>query len=396
MRSDLQILTLMTATKMPLAKAQKRKDFLVFCDRKPGSKLLSLVGKSSLGSLFVCSAYVLVACLTLFGGGRTAHALQREATGITEKTIPILDATGRSVDVRLPVKRIVVLTSDALEVIHAIKAEGLVTGVNSGIAKDPLFWPGLKDLPSVGSWRNPNYELIAQLNPDMVIGYAHRPGPAMERKLRSLGIQVVRLDFYKMNTLEQEVRTLGRILDREKEAAELIKWYGTHQDLIGNRLKQITSRPRVYVESYSKYHTTGPGSGGNEMCLMAGGANVAKNFSIPYPEVTPEWVVAKDPQYIIKAAALSNAYGKNNPARLKAIKKEIMIRPAWNIIRAVRQEKIHVIESSIWTGPRAIIGILYMAKWFHPPIFEDMDPEAIHRYYLQRFQGIPYRGSFVE
>ncbi len=359
-------------------------------------QILNFIGKSSVGSLLVCFAWVLVVCLTLPWGGQIVHALQKEATGITEKKITIRDATGRTVDVKLPVKRIVVLTSDALEVIRVIKAEQLVKGVNSGIAKDPLFWPGLKDLPSVGSWRNPNYELIAQLDPDMVIGYAHHPGPAMERKLRSLGIQGVRLDFYKMNTLEQEVRTIGQILDREKEAAQLIKWYGTHQGLVRNRLRQIKSRPPVYVESYSKYHTAGPGSGGNEMCLMAGGANVAGNFSIPYPEVTPEWVVAKDPQYIIKAAALSNACGKDNPERLNAIKKEILKRPAWNTIRAVQEGKVYVVESSIWTGPRAIIGILHMAKWFHPPMFEDMDPEAIHRDYLQRFQGIPYRGPFVE
>jgi len=341
-------------------------------------------------------ASVLAVCLILFCCRLTAHAQQGEATGATGKKITIMDATGRAIQVRLPVKKIAVLTSDALEVIRAIKAEGLVTGVNSAISKDPLFWPELKDRPSVGSWRDPNYELIAQLSPDMAIGYANRPGPAMEKMLKSLGIQVVRLDFYKMNTLEQEVRTLGRILDREKEAARLIEWYCTHQGLVRERLKYVKDRPRIYIESYSRYHTTGPGSGGNEMCLIAGGANVAGGSSIAYPEVTPEWVVAKNPGCIIKAAALNDAYGRADALRLKAIKDEIMSRPAWNTIQAVQKGKVYVIESSIWTGPRAIIGVMHMAKWFHPHIFEDVDPEEIHREYLERFQSIPYRGAFVE
>lgn len=344
----------------------------------------------------VCASLLIVCLSVFFWGGLTGHALQREATGKTGKKITIVDANGRSIDVRLPVKGIVVLTSDALEVIRAIKAEGLVKGVNSSISKDPLFWPELKDRPSVGSWRNPNYELIAELDPDIVIGYAQRPGPVMEKKLRSLGIQVVRLDFYKILTLEREVKILGQILSREQEAGQLIEWYHKCQGLIRKRLKQIRYRPHVYVESYSKYHTTGPGSGGNEMCVLAGGHNIAEGFSIPYPEVTPEWVLVKNPQVIIKAAAASNAYGMVDTRHLKAIRKEIMARPVWNNIRAVQEGEVYVIESSIWTGPRAIIGVSYMAKWFHPDIFKDLDPEQFHREYLERFQRVPYRGTFVD
>jgi iron complex transport system substrate-binding protein len=51
--------------------------------------------------------------------------------------------------------------------------------------------------------------------------------------------------------------------------------------------------------------------------------------------------------------------------------------------------------SNIWTGPRAIIGISYMAKWFHPDLFKDLDPEELHREYLRRFQDIKYQGIYV-
>lgn len=338
---------------------------------------------------------ILVVCL-VFVSGLTTHALQRQADRTTCKIITLKDANGRSIDVRLPVKRVVVLTSDALEVIRAIKAEGVVAGVNSGISRDPLFWPRLKRMPSVGRWSHPNYELIAELNPDIVIGYAGRPGPIMERKLSSFGIQVVRLDFYKMFTLKREVKILGQILNREKEAGQLLAWYHKGEDLIQKGVKQIRYRPRVYVESYSKYHTTGPGSGGNEMCVLAGGQNIAAGFSIPYPEVTPEWVLAENPQLIIKAAAVSNAYGMISSGPLKEIRKDIMARPAWDHIRAVQEGKVYVMESSIWTGPRAIIGVSYMARWFHPDIFRDLDPEELHMEYLERFQGIKYRRGFVD
>jgi iron complex transport system substrate-binding protein len=129
----------------------------------------------------ICVA-TLIFCLLISGETAT-----REATA--GESIRIKDATGRSVQVKLPVKKLVVLTSDALEVIRALKAEDLVSGVNTGIAKDPLFWPGLKNKPIVGSWRGPNYELIVELNPDIVIGYGRHPGQDMEKKLEPFGIK---------------------------------------------------------------------------------------------------------------------------------------------------------------------------------------------------------------
>ena len=315
--------------------------------------------------------------------------------GTRGESISIQDATGRFVEVRLPVKKLVVLTSDALEVIRALKAEDLVSGVNTGIAKDPLFWSKLKNKPRVGSWRGPNYELIAELNPDIVIGYARHPSQDMEKKLAHFGITVIRLDFYKIRSMVKEIEILGRILGKEQEARQLIGWYQEKLKLIERESMPLMNRPDVYVESYSKYHTTGPGSGGHEMCVLAGGRNIASNFSIPYPEITPEWVLAKNPHIVVKAAALSNCYAMIDPDPLKSIRGKIMARPAWDNIRAVKDSRVYVVASDIWTGPRAIIGISYMAKWFHPEVFKYLDPEKLHREYLENFQGIKYQGVYV-
>ena len=78
-----------------------------------------------------------------------------------ESCIEIIDALGKQVEIKLPVKKMVVLNSDALEVVRSLKVEGLVVGVFSEIAKNPLFWPVLKDKPKVGSWRDANPEIIA-------------------------------------------------------------------------------------------------------------------------------------------------------------------------------------------------------------------------------------------
>ena len=45
------------------------------------------------------------------------------------------------------------------------------------------------------------------------------------------------------------------------------------------------------------------------------------------------------------------------------------------------------------------LGYAYLAKWLHPDLFKDFDPQAIHQEYLTRFMGIDYdldeHGVFV-
>jgi len=341
----------------------------------------------------IITVYTATLVFFLFVSGAGVTAQEPET-----KSVRIKDATGRSVEVRLPVKRLVVLTSDALEIVRALKAEDLVVGVYSGISKDPVFWPRLKDKPKVGTWKELNYERVVALQPDIVLCYGQRPGGNAEKKLEPFGISVIRLDFFKLTTLEKEVETLGLVLGKAKEAQKLTAWYQKSLNFIRERIKKAKNRAGVYIEGGSNYHTTGPGSGGNDMCVLAGGRNIASGLSIPYPEVTPEWVLANNPGVIIKVTTMTTCgagYTLTNAAALKRIRDTIITRPAWGEIDAVRQGRVYVMANEIWTGPRAVIGTGYMAKWFFPEILKDFDPESLHREYLEGFQGLRYDGLYV-
>ena len=308
----------------------------------------------------------------------------------------VLDALGRMVQVTLPVRRIVALNSDILEVLRALQAEDRVVGVFSEVVREPEFWGDLAARPKAGGWRTPNPEAIVRMEPDLVIVYGRNPGQEFDRKMAALGIQVLRLDCYKIETLEREVQSLGRILDRQPQAVRFCDWHRHHLGMIRERLAAgISDRLSVYVESYSDYHAAGPGSGGHEMCAMAGGRNIAAGLAVPYPQVTPEWVLSQDPVVIIKAASHGNGYTLKEPSPFNRRRNAILRRPAWRHITAVSTGGVHVMDSAIWTGPRAIIGIAYMVRWIYPGLFPDLDPEMLHKEYLETFQGVDYRGVFV-
>ncbi len=295
----------------------------------------------------------------------------------------------------LPIKRIVVLNCDALEVLRILKATSKVVGVCREVDRDKKFWGSLTSLPRVGTWKNVNPEALFALNPDLVIAYGHNPGTELDREMKALHIQLIRLNFYKIKTLAREIIILGRILNREKEAHKFVTWFNSRLRLIQKKVSKSKTRPRVYCESYSDFIAVGPGSGSNEMCVMAGGDNIGKELSIPFARVSAEWVVSHDPQVIIKPSAATNGYEARNISIFKKIKKSICNRRGFSHISAVKYGKVYVIDSSIWTGPAALIGVAYLTIWFHPNFSKEIKPHLWHMEYMKEFLHMSYRGFYV-
>ena len=64
-------------------------------------------------------------------------------------------------------------------------------------------------------------------------------------------------------------------------------------------------------------------------------------------------------------------------------------------VDAIKNGKVFLIDTSVFASPKFVIGTAYMAKWFHPGTFQNLDPEAFHKEYIERFQGMPYRGIYI-
>ncbi len=85
---------------------------------------------------------------------------------------------------------------------------------------------------------------------------------------------------------------------------------------------------------------------------------------------------------------------------MRALRDDIMSRPELADMGNVRTGRVYLIGASgTWTNPKYLIGLSYLKGWFHPGLFEDMDPEAIHHEYLGGFRELNYtlskHGVFV-
>lgn len=324
---------------------------------------------------------LLLLCLLLFPA--TASARQ------------VRDCFGRPVTVPDQVKRIVVLSRDMLELLRAMDAMPLVVGVSDTLLRDPEFWPELHGIPMVGHWSAPSYEAVAKLHPDLLLAYGRYPGPEAEAKLSAAGIPILRLEVYMLSGFDQAARTLGAVVGRQAAMEKLLAWRHEKFARLAACRRQAKTTPLVFLEGFHEQQAWGPGTSGNESLGAAGGRNLAANLPTSYGEVSPEWVLAGQPDAIIKVTSSQKRYQATDDRSLRDGVRTIRNRPGYDALKAVRQDKVFILASDIHGGPRAPIGAGYEARWLHPGQCPDIDPAAWNREYMERFQHMPDKGFFA-
>ena len=318
-----------------------------------------------------------------------------------EKELTVVDSADRIVTVNKPVERIVVLMPPDAEAIQILNARDKVVGVSTSIPERKASFPELSKLPSIGTGATPDFEAILNLKPDAVLVYARSVKIYSEQLPDS--IAVIGLDFHRIKPMREELEKLGYVLDKKNEAEEYYDWYEGYWDKIKSRTEGLSEdeKPRVYFGFGSWFYIT-RGLGDYE---IAGGINIAADLEIPYipgyVNVDPEWVVAQNPDIIdVGGWGTPGGYEEDDPSGMKESRDAIMNRPELANVNAVKNGKVYVTHYDTVTGPgMCIIGIAYYAKWFHPELFEDLDPQAIHQEFVDRFKRIDFNvyehGVFV-
>jgi len=332
----------------------------------------------------------------LVGGLLGACKPASEETSAAAQTVKVVDSVGRLIEIPQPVERIVVLDHYGGEMVRALGAKDTIVGINNYMAERPDYWPVLKDVSSVGSFSEPSYEKIAELNPQVVIT-CDLGVPETETKLEPIGIPVVRLNFYKPKTFVSDIRTLGLILGKEDEAQELIDFFQQHFNTVQERVGKLSAEEKATVYYEGKDYTTVAGtSGWHETILLAGGINIfagETTGSWGTCEVSPEAILEKNPSIVWKY--YSGGYVPPDPSEMQGTYDSLIERPGWNNLDAVRNNRVIVMNYWMAKGCGKLVTICYMAKLLYPDEFQDMNPEDVAREWIERFQGVEYLGGYT-
>ncbi len=319
----------------------------------------------------------------------------RGGKGAATRMVRVQDAAGREVSVPFQPRRVVTLNKNAAEVMRLLGVADSIVGVSDWIPKNPEYWPELTRAVDVGKFNDPNIEAIAALRPDLVLCYQSSPGPGFEEKMAAAGIPVLRLELYRIGSLPRDVEQLGRIFGRENEARRYLDWLKIRMDDLVRRVAADPARPNVYLEAYADFAACGGSSGMQERAAFAGARNIASGMLGASAPVSPEWVLRHQPFAVIKMSAQNGCYAKNDTGRMPAQRAAMLARPGWDRIPAGQSGRVYLMTTDVTSGPASVVGLAWMVKWLHPATSADLDPNAWHRDFVERFQGRPWRGVYV-
>jgi len=286
----------------------------------------------------------------------------------------------------LPVKT--VITTIATELVYQLGAGDKIIG-RKGLDDDILaiLPDAAKDLPYMGT-----VEQIIELNPDFVIG-GQLTSESDRKKIEDAGIPVLI-----ENTVRPRrwtlIQNLGEIFGAQQKAKEIIDYEMHYENLVKERTANLTSsqKPLVFFEYWQNWFSAGPGNSFHQMIVDAGGKNLAENETAA-PQLSAEYVIEQNPDIIVRMLT----YLDGPPAELstyQTLRNNIINRAGMNYVDAAVDGKVYIIKNTL-VAQRETLGLLYLAKWFHPDLFSDIDPDAIHAEYIQRFFGKTVQGVFV-
>lgn len=322
-----------------------------------------------------------------------------------EKELTFIDYDGVTVTVKMPVKTIVTTGHEGLfEGIRVLQCEDQIIGIEEEFLKEnKRILSDLINLPSVGTTSELDVEKIIELKPDIVIvGPRYSMDEELERKLSGTDIQVARVMLSDGAAVLPQMMILGYILDKNNESQAYRVWHDTVIEGINERVSAIPQDtwPRVlYTQKWNQITYAQSGSCAYHHTLeQAGGTNIAKDLQGNYIEVDSEWVMEENPDAIV-AVSHAGGYESDNSTPLKNRFEEITGTPEFENLKAVKDGKVFVAHPTILVSPAYPVGVAYIAKWFYTELFTDLDPQALHQEYLNKFQGFDFdlnkQGAFV-
>jgi len=308
--------------------------------------------------------------------------------------ISITDAAGRRVLIPKPPRRIAVVGQGFYILLHTLYMfprgrERLVGTEKRGrFASEflSLIDPGFDRKIFLAPHSGP--EQIATLRPDLVLAKGTVSGN-LDISLDRIGIPVVYLDLETPAAFFQDVHRLGRILESEQRAEEVIRFYSRRLEHLRKMVQTIPAgeRSTVLVVKYNQRGGTAAVNvpGWNWMQAIqvrtAGGipvwgdtAQQAGAWTIVNLEQIANW----DPDRIL--VIIPHAMDS-----LDVIQR-LRDNPQWSGLRAVKTNQIHPFPADIYgwdnPDPRWILGMIWMAHRLYPEKWAEQDiKEEIQAYF---------------
>lgn len=274
----------------------------------------------------------------------------------------VTDALGREVSFDAPPRRVISVAPKNTELIYALGLQDRLIAVTEFCN----YPPEAQELETIGGFTSEtiNLELIVEKEPDLILCADGMHEPLIP-KLENLGLKAVVLGAESLEGMYGEIELLGTVLDAREAAEELSASLKARVKRVREGVAGIpeTERPAVFYMVWDDpLMGAGPGSFIGEILTIAGGRNILKDVTEPYPYVSHEAVVARNPQFIFAPTTHSQEVDPEKIAE----------QPGWEGIHASRLNQIYLLDGDQVSrrGPRMVDALETIAARLHPERFK--------------------------
>ena len=260
-----------------------------------------------------------------------------------------------------PPQRIISLAPNITEILFALGLENRIIGVT----RYCNYPTEAQSKNRIGGMVDPDLEKIIALRPDLIIAFRGNPLRLIQR-IKTLDLPVFVLESG--TTLESVfslIQRIGLVTQSDNAAKDLVDHLGKDLETIRDRLKNVRTRPKVFINLHGKgLWTSGKNSFMNDMVKEAKGRNIAGEVTRAWFSYNREELIHKNPDHILILA--------------KA-KKDFLDVKTWfaqeshlESIQAVQKDNISFLEEDLVTrpGPRIFEAFAQIARILHPSSFE--------------------------
>ncbi|MDQ0321025.1 iron complex transport system substrate-binding protein [Pararhizobium capsulatum DSM 1112] len=337
--------------------------------------------------------------------------------------LTVTDAMGRSVTIKAKPKAILLGSGFNLIALSLIDPDpvsllagwsGDMKGDNPEIYTDFVEkFPKLADVPIIGNGTGEglSMETILTLNADLAIMANWQAETELGKRameyMESTGVPVVVVDFNSdaLRNTPDNMRLLGRILERDEQANAFADFYEQHLKTITDRVAAHPEPgPTVLMDAFPNpdrcCYAYGVGGLG-EFIAITGSRNIAdKNLPRQGGTVSSEFLIGADPEVYIATASPGGTYSVFSvgpgvdPEEARRTLGEAVKNPILANLKGVQEGRVHGLWNFFNAVPLNILAAEAFAHWLRPDIFADVDPDDSLKEINERFAAVPFRGAY--
>lgn len=235
-------------------------------------------------------------------------------------------------------------------------------------------WPAsIHALPKVGPDLHIHMDIVEAMKPDLVLASLSVPG--MERNVTELekrNIPYLVFQPHSLQDIADNLLRLGEALQQKERAEAVVDRYRAIIAQYTQLAKKVEQPTTLYWEWWPKpVFTPGKTNWLSEISELAGGTNLFADLEQANVQTDWEEVKKRNPDHIC-LVWVGVRTEKIDPNIVKK-------RPGWNEMKAVKADRISVLEEPFFCrpSPRLLLGLKKIAYLLHPdtfPAYDGTDP----------------------